>query len=230
MTNRTKLLLLLAGILLIAMIGLSAVQANRFKVVNMVPDPSGRVSTSTDFIVVTFNKELQPDIDYTSQIEDSNLTMRSIDLDGKKMTIRFQSLKEAVEYTFTVKDITSKSGEIIETLPFKFTAQYMSESSLSDEQRKQLIEETDKGNISDPILQHLPYGGLHFRLSSENRIAEQDDPGLLLVAELQLNRADMSDKATAVKLYQQEVLDYIKSLKLNPDDYVIRYVVIEPTL
>jgi hypothetical protein len=75
-------------------------------------------------------------------------------------------------------------------------------------------------NVSsaDPIMRHLPYSTLHYTVTGDttNR----------LKVEISLSNSDLygttSDKAA--QRYENEVVEWIKSLDLDPNDYIINYI------
>jgi len=81
---------------------------------------------------------------------------------------------------------------------------------------------TDSANETkpNPILDYLPYSTFNYSIKANN-----DSGKLELDADIFLYSADTRDggRDESIKKYKSEVIDWIKSKELNPDDYSINY-------
>jgi len=86
--------------------------------------------------------------------------------------------------------------------------------------------------FNDPILAHLPYGGLNFSIAA-NIITQNGKPVVTLDAKVLLSAADVNSgpayEQAAINTGKQDIVAYIKSLGLDPNNYTINYEVVQPT-
>lgn len=88
---------------------------------------------------------------------------------------------------------------------------------------------TDPASLSityrqDPLLARLPYTSLDFSLSTVPGSSSSDKQQLM--AQLFLSSADQADQSAAVARLEQEVLDYIRSVGADPNNYKISYQIV----
>lgn len=74
----------------------------------------------------------------------------------------------------------------------------------------------------DPILNSLPYSTFNYSITADN-----DSGKIGLNIDIFLYLADTRDggRDASIKQYESDALDWIKSKKLNPDDYTIKYTI-----
>lgn len=76
----------------------------------------------------------------------------------------------------------------------------------------------------DAVVQYLPYENFSFRISAD---ATGGDDAFKLVVELRIPESglsgDTASRQAAVALYKNEVLDWIRSKGLKPEDFTIEY-------
>src|SRR5262249_32745118 len=115
----------------------------------------------------------------------------------------------------------------------KFTAQSLSYNQMPKDAQKYLVSHQDNYAPvqKDPILASLPYSTLDFNLDSSFPTGKNGKPTLVLQAQLLLAPGVTGAEATTdTEQYKQEVLDYIKSLGLSPDNYTIQYQTVQEQL
>lgn len=231
MFNQSKYLS--RGIILILAViaGISVfllIRDQQFRLVKSTPSRSGTVSTSTNGFELFFNKDLDGSADYSKSITDPGHLVGRIRLDKRSIIIETGPILQDKKYSFSLHDIHDAKGDVIKEIKFDFTAKYLPDSKISDEQ-KSLIAKLSRQYLQDyPLLAHLPYSTLDYSLEA---VFNQDENQRLgqpeIQAKLFLSHADMSEPRAATARYKQEVIDYITSLGLNPSDYKINYLVIQ---
>jgi len=149
---------------------------------------------------------------------------------GKTVTIYLSvPLDSSKTYTVSVNGITSANGQKIFNRQFSFKPRQVSRDSLPDEQKETLIQRNEQSSVySDPLLKYLPYRSVDFALAGSFGATTNNQPQLSIQAQLLLHLAQSNDKDAAVATDKQEVIDYIKSLGLDPSKYNIQYSVISP--
>jgi len=230
MKPRLKLFIILAVVFAVIIAAIMLIQGRRFHVVSSVPDATGTVPTSLNSFQVETNKDLAPDIDYMKQLEDPAQHVKSIKVDGKKLKITTAEHAVDKKYSFTIKNIRAKSGESIQAVKFNYTARYVAYEKLSKAEKAQLEEQKTSVLKADPILDHLPHSTLDYSLEAQFGDAEAGaTSSFVLNAKLLLTNADVKiGEAQAVDSYKKEVTDYITSLGLKPESYIIQYQVVRP--
>lgn len=200
----------------------------RFHLVSTDP-PLKAFPVMAPYIDANFNKTLAKKGHIIGSSAD---IVRTYEVNGKQLRIFLKSpLEINKEYTLTLENITSERGKIIKQQKLTFTALDLPFSSLSSDQQKYILDHQDKnqGVRDDPITSHLPHSTLDYNLTSE---VDKDNAGndiLVLNAEILLAESDLGPgQDQTVQAYKQEVVDYIKSLGLDPANYTIRYTIVTP--
>ena len=205
-----------------------------FRITKTTPKLKGVVTTALQTFVVEFNKELDPDVDYLKNLDDNLKHVAAVKIKGKNLEVRTKPAIDGKQYSFTVKNIKAKNGSVISAVNFNYTARYIPYEQLPKDQRQLIDQQKDQPAEDNPILNHLPYGDLHYSLSAEFEEHEEESVELgklRLKAEILLSASDVrTDKDSAIAIYKQEVLDYIKSLGFDPAKFEIIYEIIEPSL
>ncbi len=226
--NRPLLLKRLAyaiTVVLVAIAGYFVVVNRHFHLVNTNPTLS-KVSTIAPFMKLGFNKDIDPK---KVSVTASGDIIGDINVQGKTITLSLKTMAKDKKYSITIKSVTSTGGETITNKTLDFTARFIAFADLPKDQQDTIMQKQAANSKikSDPILGHLPYGNADFKLRAKVVGAST----LSLQAELLLSAADArTDQNAAIQQYKGEVLDYIKSLGLNPDSYTINYVVVMPSL
>lgn len=222
--NKTRLSVLIITITAIV-IGFLIYNNSLFRISGTTPGLNN-VSVISPFIDVHFSKQITVD---GLSLNSENLNITGFESpDNKTLRIYFEEIILDEEYSISIDVIKSNTGKELKNKVITFTPKDIPFESLSGAQKEAILKNQDKtSNIkSDPILAHVPYGGLNYQLDADSRA-----DGLVLIAEIRLSKADVTtDKASAVALYKQEVLYYIQSKGLNPNSYTIEYKIIEPSI
>lgn len=222
--NIKRKYVVLAIIPFIILIAWFIYQGTLFRMTGTTPD-LGKVSSLSPFIDINFSKQLNPE---SINITTENVDVTSFETDNKTLRVFIGEIEADSEYTFTIDSISAKSGKLLQNIKISFTAQDIPFEKLSKAQQQAILQNQDRtdNTKSDGILGYLPYGGLHFKLN-----ANQDGDQLVLEAEILLSKADLGAGQEAVtETYKKEVTDFIRSKKLNPDDYTINYKIITPSI
>lgn len=184
------------------------------------------VSMQTPYIKINFSQPISTN--NLSVLASDPAIMANYEVSGKQLTINLQSLYN-VSYVVTVKHIQSTKGKNLDNLTFRFTPQYIEFQNLPKSQQDTLLKNQDKTPAvnNDPIFNYVPHSTLDYNLTAVVSNDSQGQSTVGLQAQLLLSAADVnSGQDAAVATYKQEVLDYLKSVGLNPDKYTITYTVV----
>lgn len=225
MNNDYKKLYFLAfGVLTVTSVFL-IVRAQVFRVTEVSPNVD-KVSVISPYLEITFSKNISKDglsVEATSDI----VSKRTIT--DNKLQLRLSGMKVNKTYTINLENVMSVDGKKITNKSYSFVAKDIPYSRLSDEEQKAIsdIQDSYAPTKSDPILNYLPYGTTEFSLEA----VATDNASLVIKADLLLSAADVrSNRQASIDAYRQAVIDYIKSIKLDPNSYNIEYTVIEPSV
>jgi hypothetical protein len=231
---RGRLLILggIAAVLVIVAIGFTIYQQLNFKIVGTEPSLS-KVTDISPYLKIDFNREVSASgLDVSSR----QPIIASAKTHGKTLEIDFKpsAVKAGQHYSVQLRAIHAKNGRRISNKTFSFTAKKGKVKQLPKKQKKQLIKRQSQftSSMKDPMLRHLPYSNLDFRM--EPIIHDSQQPNkttLTLDVHLLLppNTSDQQAKALVSK-YKKEAQDYIKSFNLNPANYDIHYHVVHESL
>lgn len=237
MLNRiTKKQFIFTGLaLIIGTLLLALMTSLQFKMTST--DPSiGQVSVLAPYIDINFNKSLRAgDVKVTSPRSDI-ISTHSINDKTIRVEFKPQSLKLNQTYNLLIEDITSVNNKKIDKLALTFKARDIAFEQLSPGQKAFILTRQDAPNKfrDDPVFQHLPYGTLNYSLTAviEDQGSDSDaEPRVIIQAKLLLSAADAkSDREGSIARYKEEVVQYLKSVGIDPAAYVIDYRVVEPSL
>lgn len=201
----------------------------QFHVVRTNPSMRG-VSVISPFIKVDFNKKLNPSsLDFSSS--DGLIVAHSVN--GKEVYFSLGSMQLNTKYSLSINSITSIDGKVLRNIRYTFSPSDVSYIKLPKDQQKAISNRQDvyQPTKSDPILAHLPYGTPDFQLVAKVIDDAKKVPSLVIEASLLPSAADArTNEAAALNQYKQEVIDYIKSIGLDPGNYNIQYQTVEPSL
>jgi hypothetical protein len=229
-SKKQFLLVIIMGVLLaVFIVSFSIYRSGIFRIVGTIPAINRDIPSSTSSIQLKFNQTLDT-ADYSSHVTGKDAAVvRRVRTEGKTLWVDLNLLKDRQSYTFTINNIHSQKGKLISGQAITFRAVYTPFNKLSEEQRAQEIQETDRGNTEDPIIAYLPYQGDRFYLTAEYNNNEQGKAILVINAQLFLSRQDLgSGREAAIESLKQKVSKYIESKGLNPTSYTIRYIINEP--
>lgn len=223
-----RILVIIVSAVLVGWVGWSIYYAFFvFHITGTTPNLNS-VSNFSPYVKINFNQNLD-DKSLDASIEPK--VAKSIKTDGKSIVVSLNNLDINATYTITLKSVANTKGEQIQNRILTFVAKDIAYSSLSKDQQSALIAQQDYKSPaqSDPILSHLPHSTLTYNLSGIISAGGDTNTNTVsLRAELLLTGADMSDENSAIATYKQQVIDYVKSLGIDPNNYVIDYEVIEP--
>lgn len=233
MSRRTRnILIILAALGLLTYIGFSVYRHYfTFYMTGTSPGLS-RIYTATPYMDVNFNKTL---VEY----EEFRITsvspeiLAKIEFRDKTIRIYFENLQVDATYDLIFSPVRAEDGDEIVNLTLDFHARAGNFEQLPVAHQQYLLDRQDEqpATLTDPILQHLPHSTLSFELTALVTQNDEREDILVLEARLLLNAADVRIGADeAVEQYKSEVVEFIRSLDLDPEDYTIRYQVVEPTL
>lgn len=228
--NRIIVVISTGFILLFGLAVYQFLQNTRFRVVKTVPDISGTVSTSTNGFKLVFNRQLDANQDYMKTVNDPEKHVRSIKTEGNQLIVITQQNLEDKKYKFEIKNIRAGDGSSIPSVKFDYNARYKAYNKLLKEHQKLIETIAHEPAVTLPILPYLPHSTLNYKLDVV--YDDEEESGAIgkpvLSAKIFLSGSDVRiDREGAIARYKQEVLDYIKSLGFNPNDYTIFYEISE---
>ena len=189
--------------------------------------PGGKsISIDNIYLEVSFNM----DIKQNAKISSTDDIVKDITYEKDKLKLKLGQLTENKEYTIVFEEVYSNSGKVLNKT-HRFIAKNIPFDSLSKSEQKILINNQDQDiTTTDPILAHLPYGGIGFSLKAIPEDNHKDDSRIKVHADILLSRADMDEYEEAQKRYKQDVKDYFKSINLDINNYTIDYTIVEPSI
>lgn len=194
-----------------------------FRIVSSSPANGGKVNIGQSAVIFNFNKDLEP-IDKEAQITSPDKILLEAKVEGKKLIIYVNNIEKSHLYSITLKNIKSKSGDVISSYKISFEGQYLTIDQMSSEAQKVAEQQTDKvtsGIPEDPIMKILPKYTNDYSL---NYII-YDQPSqkgkyikikaVLFVPDYEINNPKV------ILDYKNKALNYLRSNNINPNDYVI---------
>ena len=160
-------------------------------------------------------------------VESNDNIISGYSVKGQQLTIQFNNVLDAKPYTIVIDSIQDTKGDQIKHKSLVFTPKDISSDKLPEDQKQALLQRQTQYLEShyDPILSHLPHGNLDFNLTATS-IVKSGKAVVTLHAQLLLTEADLRiDPQAASDTYKQEVITYIKSLGLDPTNYIIEYTI-----
>lgn len=230
--TRKRLVALIALIVVLGSVGFGFLwqRSQTFRLLSSTPKINSAIPTSTSVIKLTFSHSLDASVDYLGTTEGESVSsINSIQIDGPSIFIRLKPLTKNKWYSFTLKNIKAQDGRVIESLPIRFTAQYIPYNELPSDQKRLEVSQTDRETATDPILAYLPFQGDRIYITAEFTATEEDEEILVINAELFLQRSELGvNRSQAIQVYKDRVVGYISSKGLDPEKYLIRYEINEP--
>jgi hypothetical protein len=221
------IILLVIGVSVV--VGLTIWRNSQFRLVTSTPSTKGTIPTSTGTFKLTFNQELGS-FDMYQDIEGDNKTLVSdVETNGNTLYLYIKTLAPGSVYKFNLRNIKSKSGETITSIPFNVRATYVPFNRLPKEQQDLEVSKTDRDNISDPILNILPYQGEDYYLEAEFSADDEEIPILIINAELFIRKVDLGKENTQIiSEFEPRIFAYLRSKNIDPEKYDYRYTINEP--
>lgn len=218
----------IAGILIVILLGFLAYREFfTFYLKGTFPG-TNRISYNSPFIELRFNKT--PHNDYKISFSEDENYISSSEIDGKNIILYVTNLEIDQSYTINLESVTETGGKSISGKSLSFTVQNIPFDQLSErEQEVALRLQNEKDNVlNDPIMSLVPYSTLEFNLGAV-LVDEEERPTLR--AELLLTGADVRiDRQDAIERYKKAVTTYLTDNDIDPKQYTIEYVIIEPSI
>ncbi|OGL29691.1 hypothetical protein A3D14_03665 [Candidatus Saccharibacteria bacterium RIFCSPHIGHO2_02_FULL_47_12] len=232
--NNNKRLRIFAAVFVLIMVGLAVfvfINNLGFHITKTVPKLTGTTPSILNGFKIEFNRELASNVDYMKTLNDEAKHVKSIRLNGKSMLVVTQLNEEGKKYKFNINNIKAKDGSVIKSVRFDYIARFKPAEKLSDDERALFEELGSLYKADNPILAHLPYSNLDFRLSGQFEQSESGELGAFyLDAKLYLSNADIKiGRDDAIAQRKKAINDYIASLGFDPGDFTIKYEIIEPS-
>ncbi len=218
--TRYKPILLVVGAVFLVAVIFSIYQQFTFRITGITPKPS-TVASSTPVFKVKFNKALS---DHGIAVTSDPMVVESTSVSGNTLNIKLKTpLKDQQKYTLTITTVFSTNGQQVGNKKYTFTAKDIDPSTLpSDQQQTILQNQKQTPAITDPIVSHLPYATIDYRIDPQITTDANNKQTLVIQAQLYILPGAGSD-ADQANQAKQKVLDYIRSLGFDPANYNIQY-------
>lgn len=129
------------------------------------------------------------------------------------------------QYSITINNIVDDHGQQIKNDTLSFMPKNLKSGQLSKNAQEELIARNESNKLYDnPILKHLPYFSVNFNLSADFKSNLSNSSKLTLIAQLTIPTAYVGSlRLNYINQEKQQVINYIASLGLNPNNYTINY-------
>ncbi len=203
------------------------VASDKFRVLSTNPSVNYFADVSP-FFKVTYNKPLsKSDLSVTSNPG----IIKSYSVSGDTLTTLLNvPLNNTRDYSIFVLRIKDTAGVELKNQVFTFKPKLVNSNDLSKSQQNALLQAQENAAAlqkkEDPIMPYLPYSTLNFILNDA-----YVNNKLILQAQI-LIPPHVSGAAAAADTtqYEQQVVQYIQSLGLNPANYTIQYQIVNESL
>lgn len=227
--NPILFLLTVFAVIAVSLIIWTTISTGGFRLVRSTPGTSGKIATSTSTIRLDFNRDIGTEVSLAMIQGSERNIVTNIRKEARAIFLSLGTLEEEGKYSFSLGPIQSTSDETISSINFSFKAEYIPYDQLSAAQKELELAITDAGNFDDPILKHLPHQGKNFYLEAELTESDEEEPILVIQAQLFLSRADVGKPRTQlISEFRPSIDEYIKSKQLDPASYLFRYSYNEP--
>lgn len=222
----------LAAVVLVILAGyglFSLAPETGFRVVKTNP-PLKEATYFTPFIKFEFNEPLAASSVSVAKQD----PVQSYTSSGNTLTVYLNALELDKRYTITIQSASSIHGSKLANKNFSFKAKDIQWEKLPKDQQDEVLKEQDKKPAAsvDPIMQHLPHETPNYKLTGVVGQNADGSSKLTLEADITPVFADtLSDGSVppeTLEQYKKEVVDYIRSLNLDPAKYPLEYKVINP--
>jgi len=219
-----KRLLALAVLIVVLLVGYAVygvIKDSTFRVINTNP-PVSDVASVAPFFNIQFNRNLK--VNGLKVTANPNI-ITSYRVSGSFIYIDLQvPLNTNTKYTISVSGIVDSEDQKLANQLFSFTPQYVPPQDLSSAQRQALLKQQVNYNQqhNNPILEYLPHTTPDFTLNyTYTKVNNKQQ--LVLIAQLFIPQAQANNITATANQEEQEVISYIQSLNLNPNNYQIQY-------
>ena len=222
-----KLLTTIIVLIIIGLLSSLLIKPTGFRIIKT--DPALKdVATFTSFIKVEFSEPIVKD----SVVIPSQNNVKRYEVSTQSVKIFVSNLEKNKRATIAIdKVMSATTGKQLGKQKLSFKPKDKEWHQIPKEQQESVLNEQQKNKSpvqSDPIMQHLPRNTLDYKLTA----VVEGNNNLRLQADITPSSADTRDDDTlnpvAVQQYKDAVVNYIKSLGLDPAKYKITYTVIHP--
>ncbi len=195
---------------------------NIFKLESTNPNTNNLVPTSTNKMILTFNEEIDSKSVTLGDINTEKDLVRSITINNKDLVINFNTLKNNYLYIITIKKISSVKGEQLKDTKIQFKTRYIPYSNLTEDQKKQQLEDTDPTPTNKTISNFLPYSTDNYVIKSGKIIDSNGKTNTIVVVKnlfymgLTPPYPDNEIKATA-----KTVTDFLNGTGIDRNTYLL---------
>lgn len=204
----------------------ASMQESGFRVLKTNPK-LGEVTVFTRFIEVEFSEPLVKD---SLKIPDQDSVKSVSVVNEQKVKIFLKSTDKGKKQTITIEAATSSTtGEKISNKKLSFSAKDSTWDKTPREQQLAALDVQDQKTpiMRDPVMSHMPHNTLTYKLT-----AVVEGEKIKLHAELTPSFADTQDdnsvNPASIERYKKQVLEYLKSIDIDPVKYELYYTVINP--
>lgn len=223
-TRTQKLALLALSLIGVALVAYFAYTYFTFRVVSTEPGKDANVGSS---VVFTFNKDLANPQDIKFKVSPN--IPGNVTISGRKVTFKpSESYKLNTTYVATIDSITARNGSKLTNIKTTFRPSFVSEADMSEDDRNNLVNQTDKLEKENTILTKLPYTTNEFKVDYDVIQDAEGNETLILRVTLFaiLNRSDQYNtyvaqlneyKSKSVAWIEQNSGGKIYSITFTPD-------------
>lgn len=216
------------AIVILLLVIFQTVSRSQFRLVESIP--SRTLPTSTNTIVLNFNRELKPTEEQQQNYISFTPDLSSIvTINSKTMLITFVSQPEK-DSTFAIelRDLRSTKDESL-TTRVEYAVKYIPYGQLSDEERERQSRNVGRPEDRNPLLSKLPHDEISFRISyitnpetfgtASDWRAERDNYTVTVSTFVPEPAAKPDDAYTKSTLQiRQRALDWIRKQGVDPDN------------
>jgi len=226
--QRNRQIPTIIGIIAIVIVSIAAVVYYSFFTFHITKTDPGleRISRYSPIIRINFNKELSRGSSDIVILNKDNIS--KVEVEGKQLRLFLKNINPDVDssYTVTINKLLSKDKQyIIKDKRISFSTKDIEFSEMSEADQKLIIDQQDLDQPSrnaDPAFDIFPYGTLDYTIDF--------DQDKTLTVQLLLSNADVKiNRQSAIDRYQAEAQTYLESLDLKLENYIINYVVVDPS-
>lgn len=223
--KKYKVVIIVIAVIIVILLLISIVlNTIIFRVSNTVPSNNTKINTGTNLITIEFNKDIQ-NIDNNSVVSESNI-IRSVSVDKNKLSIGVNNLQNNRKYQIIINNIKSTDNQIIDKYVYNFETGFVPESQMSEAERNQAIQQTDKGNTQDPIIKVLPYNTPSYTVNYRFVVVGDEETKTVIDVVIYLNEVDRrAGEIESVNFYKKQINDYLIKNGIDINNYQFNYTV-----
>lgn len=194
-----------------------------FRVTNVSPALSGEIPTSTPRAVITFSSSLDTKKTKATLAQGDDI-VGSTNITNNTITLYFRELEIDKDNIIELRDIYSADGEYIESIQYTFRSVYVPFGKLSEEQRQEQLETTDRPSSEPNVYRFLPYETSYYSIS----YGAKNDNQFVLYIDMKFSTTTTSGPSYGrylekVRTYRNQALSYLKESGLDINDYSLQY-------